>query len=619
MANRRRDQEFRLPKITYIDYKVINMDRVLTRLFPRLKYDGWDSRRAARRGELELKDFIATFQKRDRVIVEAARTVLDNPSWSTQFQTREQIQGIWFPHMSDEQRQLVKELLLDTRMVRERLNDIWFEGLFAEPAAETIIASWIETDLMDVVNRGKPKQAIAAPRPLHGNTYKFRNANHSRDYNASEEIYWMLFYARRGLGQGARDALRTFFFPGVNKVTDAYDSRAQLDVETQALLRLDQQVSGDTKDSKTPERFPPLCLGVADLLADDVLRLLAYQSYVPRIVLVEYLKILFAFHLALYHLRLLKLLPEWVRTRGADASCGQHGCPLSESDIRPCGDCKYQIALVVDMGGAGNTHMTTLARRSADLHYRRIPEYIQAHFAVKKLDEMADYLAHTSRAPVPAAGFFSVRDLLQMLQTPYSAERDAYFKARLVGLVEDSDAVSDRDPQVERITALGLSDFETFIEILVTRRGAFHRDYITQCLDSLLLKNSDSGLLRQPRGSVRAFSMGSRLLEVLLQLAVLTQRGASFTTRELSVEDLLTFLRLRYGLYIDRLPEFDGFTTPSILDRQALRKNVEAFKTRLREIGFFEDLSDAYITQAVKSRYQIDSVVAATPDREERS
>lgn len=619
MANRKRDQEFRLPKITYIDHKVINMDRVLTRLFPRLKFDGWDSRRGARRGELKLRDFIATFQKRDRVIVEAARAVLDNSDWSAHFQAREQIEATWFPSLTDEQRLLIKELLLDTRLVRERLNDVWFEGLFAEPAAEAILASWIETDLMDVVNRGKPKQAIAAPRPLHGNTYKFRNANHSRDYNASEQIYWMLFHARRGLGQGARDALRDFFFPGVNRITDAYDPHAQVDVETQALLRLDQQVSGDAKDSKTPERFPPLCLAAADLLADDVLRLLAYQNHVPRTVLVEYIKILFAFHLALYHLRLLQLLPEWVRTRGADASCGQHGCPFMESDTESGGNCKYQIALVVDMGGISNTHMTTLARRSADLHYRRIPEYIQAHFVVRKLDEMADYLARTSRVPVPAAGFFSVRDLLQMLQSSYSAERDAYFKARLVSLIEESDSAGDRDLEIDRITALGLTDFETFIEILVTRRGAFHRDYITQCLDSLLLKNSDAGLLRQPRGSARSFNMGSRLLEVLLQLAVLTQRGASFTTREMSIEDLLAFLRLRYGLYIDRLPEADGFIAPSILDRQALRKNVEAFKNRLREIGFFEDLSDAFITQAVKSRYQIDGATAVASVQEERA
>jgi hypothetical protein len=46
-----------------------------------------------------------------------------------------------------------------------------------------------------------------------------------------------------------------------------------VDVETQALLRLDQQVTQDMRDSKEPDRFPPLCIGQADLLADDTARI----------------------------------------------------------------------------------------------------------------------------------------------------------------------------------------------------------------------------------------------------------------------------------------------------------------------------------------------------------
>jgi len=42
------------------------------------------------------------------------------------------------------------------------------------------------------------------------------------------------------------------------------------------------------------------------------------------------------------------------------------------------------------------------------------------------------------------------------------------------------------------------------------------------------------------------------------------------------------------------------------LDRRALRLNLEAFKRRLREIGFYEDLSDAYVTQKVSPRYAIE-------------
>jgi len=125
-------------------------------------------------------------------------------------------------------------------------------------------------------------------------------------------------------------------------------------------------------------------------------------------------------------------------------------------------------------------------------------------------------------------------------------------------------------------------------------------------LDSLLLKNKDTGLLAQARtkGSPRRFVLGSKLLEVLLQLAVLTQENGRFATREVRIEELLAFLRERYGLFIDRLPEFMQ-NSGSILDRRALRLNLEAFKRRLLEYGFYEDLSDAYVTQKVTPRYAI--------------
>ena len=79
-----------------------------------------------------------------------------------------------------------------------------------------------------------------------------------------------------------------------------------------------------------------------------------------------------------------------------------------------------------------------------------------------------------------------------------------------------------------------------------------------------------------------------------------------YHTEPLRIEEVLLFLRERYGLYIDRLPPGDGFSAPSIQDRVALRENVVAFTARLREIGFYRDLSDAYVTQTVTPRYVID-------------
>ena len=65
------------------------------------------------------------------------------------------------------------------------------------------------------------------------------------------------------------------------------------------------------------------------------------------------------------------------------------------------------------------------------------------------------------------------------------------------------------------------------------------------------------------------------------------------------------FVRERYGIYIDQLPRGDGFATTSIEDRRALRDNARAFIGRLREVGFYRDLSDAYVTQTITPRYRI--------------
>jgi len=542
-----RDKEFRTPKTTYVDFKHLEMDRVLTMLFPRLKYDGYASRFS--RGKiLTIDDFLNEFiEKKD-----------------------------------------------------------WFKGFDQH---KEVARKWIETELLDLVNRGKSTQAVAAPRPLHGNTYKFRNAKHTRDYGAAEHIYWMLFHARKGKGQAARDAMKRFFFTGYDFHTDKYDTEMNVDVETQGILRLDHQVTQDTKSSDEPARFQPLCIGQADIMADDILRLMAYEPFIPRSVLVDYLKTLLAFHLALYHLKLLSILPKMVKQRIGNELCSISGCPINPGLDDTLDGCPYCLALVVDMGEMNNPLMAELARKSTDRLYRQIPAFVQANFIVKKLDEMAEYLSRKSgKLALPSGGGFGVGNLVSLLKSEYDAERQAYFRFRLASLIEDSAAGSeDVDPEIREVTSMGLSEFETFIEILMAYRGKYNRKFITECLDSLLLKNKENGLLMQARskGSPRRFVLGSKLLEVLLQVAVLTQEDGHFITREVRIEDLISFLRKRYGIYIDRLPK-DIESGGSIMDRRALRLNVDAFKRRLREIGFYEDLSDAYVAQKVSPRYAIE-------------
>ncbi len=550
MSLSKRDREFRLPKISYLDFKQLEMDRVLTAFFARLAHDGYPSR-LRRKVELSVESFVEEF--------------MEHPEWFTGFQ-----------------------------------------------AHPDVLARWVETHLLDVVNRGnEAKQAVAAPRPLHGFTYRFRNPNHSRDYGAAQHLYETLYGARNGAGQKAIEHLKHFFFQGHDKVTGKADASTVLDVETQALLRLLDQVE-DAPDTKSGrETFAPLCVGAADLVAEDIQRLLFYQRFIPRSVMVDYLKVLIAFHLGLYHLRLLKLLPALVRRKGADATCATGACPMNaKSADNPFGDCPYRVGLLVDVGGQSGTPMATLAQRSADTHYRRIPTFLRAYFATKKLDEFATDLVRRGKLSKPPSGEFSVGDVLQLLDAPLKTEREKFFGQRVSSLVEDTSGAKDveLDPEVKAVTEMGLSEFEAYVEMIVALRGPFHRKYITQCLDSLLLKNRAGAFIAQGRtkDAPRRFVLDSRLLEVLLQVAVLKPGGsAGFHTGELRVDELLVFLRERYGIFIDQLPRGDGFATTSIEDRRALRDNVRAFTGRLREVGFYRDLSDAYVTQTITPRYRI--------------
>lgn len=549
MSLSKRDREFRLPKISYLDFKHLEMDRVLTAFFARLAHNGYPSR-LRRKVELSVESFVEEF--------------MEHPEWFTGFQ-----------------------------------------------AHPDVLARWVETHLLDVVNRGKASQAVAAPRPLHGFTYRFRNPKHSRDYGAAQHLYETLYGARNGAGQKAIEHLNHFFFQGHDKVTGKADTSSVLDVETQALLRLLDQVE-DAPDTKSGrETFAPLCVGAADLLAEDIQRLLFYQRFIPRSVMVDYLKVLIAFHLGLYHLRLLKLLPALVRRKGADPTCSTSACPMNpKSPDNPFGDCPYRVGMVIDVAGQPGTPMAALAERSADTHYRRIPTFLRAYFATKKLDEFATDLVRRGKLTKPPSGDFSVGEVLQLLDAPLKAEREKFFGQRVSSLVEETSGAKDAelDPEVKAVTEMGLSEFDAYIEMIVALRGPFHRKYLTQCIDSLLLKNRPGAFIAQGRtkDAPRRFVLDSRLLEVLLQLAVLKPGGAAgFHTGELRVDELLVFLRERYGIFIDQLPRGDAFATTSIEDRRALRDNVRSFTGRLREVGFYRDLSDAYVTQTITPRYRI--------------
>lgn len=402
MALQKKDREFRLPKISYLDFKYIEMDRVLTGLFERLEHNGYPSVFRDKR-ELTVDKFVDD-------ILEAG----------------DRFQG--FTQHRD------------------------------------IVTRWVETHLMDIVNRGTKRAAVAGPRPLHGYTYRFRNPKHSRDYGAAQQLYQMLHHARHLSGHRAIEHLKSFFFDGFDKVTRELNDTALADIETATLLHFLSQRK-DTADTRVGgDRFAPVCIGAADLMAEDIQRLLFYKPFMPRSVMVDYLKLLLSFHLALFHFRLLKLLPAWQQNGGANALCLESACPMNARQARePQGDCPYKLGLFVDLSGNAESPTADLAAHSADGYLRRIPGFVRAYFVARKLDEFSEHLVRRGKLHRPANAVLSVDELYRLQDAKYDEERDKFFGERLAGLLESiSEGDSGLDPEVKAITQMGLSDFETY-------------------------------------------------------------------------------------------------------------------------------------------------------------
>ena len=123
------------------------------------------------------------------------------------------------------------------------------------------------------------------------------------------------------------------------------------------------------------------------------------------------------------------------------------------------------------------------------------------------------------------------------------------------------------------------------------------------------MKNTSSKLLADSRSRrhPRRGALGSKLLETLVQLLVIQDKpNGGFETRSLSIDELVEEIRNRYGLIINGLEE-ERFAETGVEANEAFRINMEAFKDKLRQIGFYTDMSDAYILQKIRPRYKLES------------
>ena len=436
-----------------------------------------------------------------------------------------------------------------------------------------VAEDWLRCNLVNLVFRGNiVKEKISSLRPVHLESYRIRNIAQTRDYNSSDQIFLMLRMKPEIL-----ESLKDYLSRGWDNVTRNISKNQQLDVDSAGILQLIKNIQIDPKSTTQVKNVRPLLESQANLFCDDILRLLVYKDAIPRNVFIEYLRTLIGFHLSLYTQKIIHLLPTMVK----------EGTRNIEDDF----------SVIVDVTDNFESRVSRFACEDMEKTINGLYGFFKASFEINAVQK---------RYESSMTNIDSVDELLAILKNKPD-NFDAFYENKFIDILgrfkpeeeEDKKTLLDSVQYEE-------SFFDKYVMTLLKAKGAYQYRYFQQFLDALSMKNTDYGFIADGRSRKhpRRAVLGSRLLETLVQILVLEPKeGAGFTSHSLSIDDLISKLRSRYGIVINGL-NVRKYSDADLETHLAFKENVDAFKNKLRQIGFYTDLSDAYILQKIRPRYK---------------
>jgi hypothetical protein len=196
-----------------------------------------------------------------------------------------------------------------------------------------------------------------------------------------------------------------------------------------------------------------------------------------------------------------------------------------------------------------------------------------------------------------------VPELLAVLRDP-PPQMEGFFEEKISQAIALENPDDAEDPLVVDLLKLSGTALYKYVELICLKRMRLEHGQLVRLVDSLGQKNRDGGFIRQNPGvsAPRWFVLDSHLLETLVHVA-LVEPSPQPWTRPILIRDFLAWLRDRYGIEL-YAPAYRPVPPE---EYAGWRMNQEAFRERLRQIGFFSDLSDAFNSQTIRPRYLLDA------------
>jgi hypothetical protein len=371
-----------------------------------------------------------------------------------------------------------------------------------------------------------------------------------------------------------------------------FDGATTLDLET--LLSL-YYLDGfqPTPARAAPKEAPgvPALPGLAKAMSTDLIAYLgAYRDQLPVLALTRGLMALINLELYAYTIKLAYAVDEVVSSRDIPAVFG--------------GETSWGPDIYVDFTRARRSVSHRLARSCFERELEQMRRMFEHLIRLRTISrycasrpQVSDELALLNASDKAA---FLVR-LLEVAENPWiEARADTEFDQVIQDSLEPLENEQERDEMSRYLDSFRRSNDSSLIALvalLVAEQQRTQVEPLLKWLVSVGGLKKEFGLLVGTSRADAAYVMSDDLLVTLVHVLAAEQPGfmasSDGTESKIPLASFLAFLEDRFGILVDRPPKFldDGES------RAAARENLGAMKRRLREMGFFSDLSDDFDAQ----------------------
>lgn len=482
---------------------------------------------------------------------------------------------------------------------------------FDSDAGRRVLERWTRASVvrMGRAGRARREEQLEFVLPVTLLAYKPGfPAEIRRQRNVHLFIYELLTSRLADTGHDSPEReLNAFFyeaFGGGLEIGDApkydghYDGKSRVDL--QALLALyfldgfepteaSARVARDANDPALPRS--------AERLSDVLLRyLLAYQRRLPALELTRGLMALINLELFVYTLELQFATNRLVQTGELPSLMG--GDDAAED--RPV----LYVDFTRERGGVSDD----LARACVDHHLEELRRFLSSSMRLRTIDRFVSTMPEVTSwlygHPTPAQLKF-----LTELSSDASVQARAQMEVEQIRHESVSGAQSDTERDevlafVDEVLRATVSDpVEAAVKLLVAGQEK-------RAVQNMVSWYWSVGGIQQPfgllAGNLRGrrnwrYAMTDDLLAALVRLAMIDGGDRAYGEEglrdRLRLRDFLGFLEHRYGMLIARPPAF----LDDARARAAAAENLAAMKRRLRQMGYFEALSDDFTAQYLTS------------------